>query len=125
MMRVPEWATWRSESGLVLWYVLACTAGLALVAAATMATGSLALRSEVRNLNFLQCSAIALALARSGENVLAQGGRLPTALQMDVAGYPVMLTSSATGKEMKVSVRVTAGTVSDTMSIVHSSMRNT
>ncbi|ACV58817.1 hypothetical protein Aaci_1805 [Alicyclobacillus acidocaldarius subsp. acidocaldarius DSM 446] len=106
-------------SGFVLWYVLACTAGLALIAAATMVTGSLALRSEARNLSFLQCRAIAFALARSVEDVLAQGGHLPTSFQARVADHLAVLTSSTSGRQVSVSIRVTEGTVSDTMSFVY------
>ncbi len=106
-------------SGFVLWYVLACTAGLALVAAATMLTGSLTLRAEARNLRFVQCRAIASAVARSGEAVLARGGHLPALWQARVAGHPVVLTSSTSGSQVIVSIRVTEGTVSDTMSFVY------
>jgi len=106
-------------SGFVLWYVLSCTSGLVLIAAATMVTGSLALRSEARNLSFLQCRAIAFALARSVEDVLAQGGQLPTSFQTHVSGHLAVLTSLTSGRQVSVSIRVTEGTVSDTMSFVY------
>ncbi|WP_304459879.1 hypothetical protein, partial [Alicyclobacillus sendaiensis] len=107
------------DDGFVLWYVLACTSGLALLAGATMAAGALALRSEVRNLSFLQCKAIGLALARSAEAALAQGTALPASAQRNVAGHPVVVTSSVSGGQVHVSIRVTEGAVSDTMSFVY------
>lgn len=109
----------RREAGFALWYVLACTSGLVLIALATMATGSLALRSELRNLAFLQCRTIAFSVARAAEDVLGQGGRPPAFYQTHLAGHPVSLTSSISGKQVTVAIRVTAGTVSDTMSFVY------
>ncbi len=106
-------------AGFAVWYVLACTAGLSLIALATMATGSLAFRSEARNLSFLQCRAIASALAHSAESAVAKGAQLPAFIQMQVARHPVCVTSSSSGGQIRVTIRVTEGTVSDTMSFVY------